>query len=92
MLPLAAVNVLCAAAYLFLTDPKKADPDHPGQFITSRAMINVQLGMQFTLGCIGIALVGGVMAIVFWAYIHRQRSTFKVMSTQVDRLPTLPGA
>jgi NADH-quinone oxidoreductase subunit H len=93
MLPLAAVNVLCAAAYLFLTDPKKSvDPAHPEKFVISQAMVNVQLGMQITLGCIGIALVGGVMAIVFWAYMHRQRSTFKVMSSQVDRLPTLPGA
>jgi hypothetical protein len=76
LLPLAAVNVFCSAVYLWLTEP----------------LPQVRLVVQIGVAIVAVLLAGGVFAIVAWAFVHRERSTFKVMSPQHKKLPTLPGA
>lgn len=76
LLPVAALNVLCAATYLWLLD----------------ALPQVQYIIQVILAVFGVLIVAGVCGVVFWAWSTRSQSTFKVIFPQPDPLRTLPGA
>ena len=76
LLPVAALNVLCAATYLWLLE----------------ALPQVQYIIQVILAVVGVLCVAGVFAVIFWAWSTRSQSTFKVLFPQPDPLRTLPGA
>ena len=76
LLPLACVNLLAAAVYLWLTEPLP----------TFRFVVSVALAV------VGVGLVMVIGAIIGMAWMRRERSTFKVMFTSSREMPDLPGA
>lgn len=75
LLPLACVNLLGAALYLWLTD----------------TMPIVRLVVTVILAIIGVLLVAGGIGAIIWACIVKPSPVAKVLMPQSRPLPTMPG-
>jgi len=78
LLPLACVNLLGAAFYLWLTEPPE--------------MGTVRWVMRVILASVGVGLVATLGGIVMYAWVHREKATFKVLMPMSRALPDLPGS
>lgn len=76
LLPVAAVNLLAAATYLWLIEP----------------LPQVQLIIQIILAVLGGLVPVGLAAFIFHAWLGRERSTFKVIFPSSRSMPNLPGS
>jgi len=75
LLPLACVNLLGAAVYMWITDP----------------LPMVKLVVTIALTAIGVLLVLGATGALAWAYITRPYVVSKTIMPQSRPLPTMPG-
>ncbi len=76
LLPLSCFNLLAAAVYLWLTEP----------------LLNFQRVVQIILAGFGVLLMLALMGVIGYAWVRRERSTFKVIFESSRAMPTLPGA
>lgn len=81
LLPLACVNLLGAAFWLWLVDPA-----------VSPAFATVALVVQIILTVLGVLIVLAALALIAYAWITRDKATYKVIFKSSRPLPTLPGA
>ena len=86
LLPVAMLNLLGAAIYLWITDPVQA-----GGGLNENLVLFERI-MRVVLAALGVLIAGGIGAIVAWAYIGRSKSTFKVIYPSQSDIGSLPGA
>ncbi len=86
LLPLAVLNLLGAAIYLWLTDPHLANGG------VSTELEDFALIMQIALASLGVLLILALAALVAWAWATRPTSTYKVIFENKTDIRSLPGA
>lgn len=86
LLPVAMLNLLGAAIYLWLTDPASA-----GGGVNGNLVLFEQI-MRVSLAAVGVLIVASLCAVVVWAWVGRSKSTFKVIYHSHSDIGSLPGA
>jgi NADH-quinone oxidoreductase subunit H len=86
LLPVACLNLVAAAIYLWLVDPALPGGARNGDLVLFSQIV------QITLAAIGVLVLAGIASLVAWAYVTRSKATFKVLYPNRGELRTLPGA